>query len=194
MLFESIPRRNTNELAHRLTDNRRTNNRLSDNRVDPEKGRDGTGALPALLKENPRSLAKTRGIGSASARLISSVLSRTAERMSTALCGRSLPALCALLPAADLRLNGMGEAGAVLLFDADGLLTDWLPARDIKTLLRLSEKARARRVPSWLVLIRKDAADRLRLDEREREPDLSARFPGAAKIGVLTPDHRIEWQ
>ena len=170
LLFESIPRRNTNETAHRLTDGRDT--------------------LLDALREDPRALQSADGIGPVSAQLVASVLPETAARLTDALRLRDAGPLdrWALLPLADLRLNAMGEAGAVLLLAADGTLTDWLPAGCADELLRTDRLADAKDPASRWILIREDAACAL----TERYGPLPACFPFAAKIGVVRPDHRME--
>ncbi len=176
LLFESIPRRNTNETAHALTDR--------------------FGSLTALLKASPEELVRVPGIGPVTAGRIASVLPDTARRMTDALREEEPLGRWSLLAAADLRLNVMEECGAVLLLNRALRLTDWLPARDPCALLRLYGQAEERTsagegesAPAFrIVLIRRDAADRL----TALAPTLRDCFPGARRILVLTPDRRME--
>lgn len=165
LLFESIRRRNTNETAHRLAES-------CDSLLD-------------LLRMPPEALEKTPGIGPASARLIASVLPRAADMLTAGLCAGGEPLdRWSLLPAADLRLNRMGECGALLTLSPDGCLSGWIPSADTDELIRLSRKTVA---APRAVLVRESAAREI----GETFPDLRAAFPGAERIFVLTPEREL---
>ena len=168
LLFESIRRRNTNEIAHRLTDGRES--------------------LLAVLTEDLAFLRSADGVGPVSAALVASVLPETAARLADGLRNSGPIDRWSVLPPADLRLNAMGEAGAVLCLDPDGRLTDWLPAPSALDLLRVDRGADEKKPASRWILIREDAARAL----TERFGPLPACFPFAARIGIVYPDHRME--
>ena len=214
LLFESLPRVNTNETAHRLLR--------------------ASGSLKALLREGPEKLMQQRGVGKASARLITSVLPRVSAAVTEALSREEPFSRWTLLAAADFRLNFFMEPGAVLLLSAGRRMLEWravsrpellVPAAE-DALRRIreadsrppaaeaeaeDESAEEERPRAFLVLVRRDAADALLSgipafpadrcvgSDGERIPDgseyrqaLRALFPEAAGIFILHPERKME--
>ena len=209
LLFESRPRVNTNEIAHRLLA--------------------ASGSLKALFAERREALLRQKGIGPASARLIASVLPSAAERMTDSLRGEEPFSRWTLLVTADFRLNILGECAAVLPLSAGKRVLGWIEARGPESLLSAAadmlneiwtcagseggeraEEAERPAPAAFLVLLRRDLADGLLsaapdpasagggrdcgrddLDDRGEE-DLRQIFPEAAGIYVLYPDRRME--
>ncbi len=208
LLFESLPRVNTNETAHRLLR--------------------ASGSLKALLRERPEKLMQQRGVGKASARLITSVLPRVSAAVTEALSREEPFSRWTLLAAADFRLNFVGEPGAVLLLSAGRRMLDWcavsrpellVPAAEnaLRRIREAEDKPEGENPRVFLVLVRTDAADALlsgtpaspadrcgEPDESdgsgsERKPDgsvygpaLRALFPEAAGIFILRPERKME--
>ena len=200
LLFQSIRRSNTNETAHRLLD--------------------VAGSLRALLREVPEKLTRVRGVGKASARLISSVIPSFSREMTDALRNGKPFSRWSLLAAADFRLNIAGETAGVLLLSENGALLDWNAARDAESLFSLVSAARQRirtsgnlpgctpgsgEEPSpaaYAVVLREDAADVLSgtdgdspVSGSDGKPDrtrLRPLFPDAAGVAVICSDRRME--
>ncbi len=199
LLFESLPRVNTNETAHRLLR--------------------ASGSLRALLREGPEKLMQQRGVGKASARLITSVLPRVSAAVTEALSREEPFSRWTLLAVADFRLNFVGEPGAVLLLSAGKRVLDWCAVSRPELLVPAAEdalrsireadsrpsaaeaedgSAEEERPRAFLVLVRRDAADAL-LSGSENPPDgtdchrlLCAFFPEAAGIFILRPERKME--
>ena len=196
LLFQSIRRSNTNETAHRLLD--------------------VAGSLRALLREVPEKLTRVRGVGKASARLISSVIPSFSREMTDALRNGKPFSRWSLLAAADFRLNIAGETAGVLLLSENGALLDWNAARDAESLFSLVSAARQRirtsgnlpgsgEEPSpaaYAVVLREDAADALPGTDGDSpvsgsngKPDrtrLRPLFPDASGVYVICSDRSME--
>ena len=205
LLFETLPRRNTNPAAHGLAD------RL--------------GSLGAVLRASKKELRKTDGIGPAGADLLSSVLPfaaglltetaleaapkavrperKTPADTGTASEGAALspfdppplpdefadpavtetPGRWTLLAAADFRFRFRRECAAVISADPPA----WLPARSRKRLFALLAKQNG--APCLAVLSPKLAA---KLGFGKDPAALRALFPPTVRLLVVTEDRRME--
>ena len=184
LLFESIRRRNTNETAHRLIARFHS--------------------LLALLSAPPERLTAVCGVGPASAAWISSVLPAASRILTEDLLNGGPVNRFRLLPAADLRLNVMGEPGAVLTLDASSRLLSWQPVSDPDGLLRLLDRTEPEgdpemRDPEAEYIPRPSPGDsvrRLLLLRRDDAERMLTGIPGAllldVRILIMTRDHRLE--
>ena len=197
LLFETLPRRNTNPAAHGLAD------RL--------------GSLGAVLRASKKELRKTDGIGPASADLLSSVLPFAAGLLTeTALeaapkavrpetgsgvraatpadppplpdefadpAVTETPGRWTLLAAADFRFRFRRECAAVISADPPA----WLPARSRKRLFALLDKQNS--APCLVILSPKLAA---KLGFGKDPAALRALFPPTVRLLVVTEDRRLE--
>ncbi len=164
LLFETIRRRNTNETAHRLLRRFRS--------------------LRGLLTAPRERLTAVSGIGPASADWIASVLPEAARILTDYLKSGAPLDRWSLLPAADLRLNLLGESAALLTLNAESRLLDWQTVTDPADLGRLlhTDEDPARRK---ILILRRDAAESMLtgIPGDERQNPL---------ILLMTPEHRLE--
>ena len=163
LLFETIRRRNTNETAHRLIRRFRS--------------------LRGLLTAPRERLTAVSGIGPASAAWIASVLPEAARILTEDLRSGAPLDRWSLLPAADLRLNVLGEPAALLTLDAESRLLAWQTPTDPAALGRLLD-ADGDPAHRHILLLRLDTAERML-------SGVSGDGRQAQRIFLMTPDHRL---
>ena len=163
LLFETIRRRNTNETAHRLIRRFRS--------------------LRGLLTAPRERLTAVSGIGPASAAWIASVLPEAARILTEDLRSGAPLDRWSLLPAADLRLNVLGEPAALLTLDAESRLLAWQTPTDPAALGRLLD-ADGDPAHRHILLLRRDTAERM-LSGGSGDGRYNLR------IFLMTPEHRL---
>ncbi len=120
LLFEALPRRNTNEIAHDLLDR--------------------FGSLAGVLSAEREELKKVRGIGNVSAGFLSDILPRASRALLAQLRGRT-PTREVLLVTADFFLRLSAFDSCALLLSGDGTIAGAVCAGAGRTLREIGDEA-----------------------------------------------------
>ena len=163
LLFEVLPRRNTNELAHELTDR--------------------FGSLRGVLLAGRDELLTVRGVGERTADFLVSVLPTVGRAICGSLRG-TVPERGSLLVTADFFLTFCAFPAGVVLLDGEGVFLDFLPYREDAAQSGADFPDGCR---SAVLIVREGCADTVR-GVRQRLASREIRLSGTY---VMTSDHRL---